>query len=151
MKAVDATLNDFIGCVQENGNSRKPRAIPVAAQSKAAVASAYGDTGEPHGGVWDRRQIPEIADPDAYAIVVECDTRNSILRKGSLVVAAPQAELNEGDRVVVRLATAEIILADLVARSQERIVIKRLCGNDENKVLPVDEVAAMHRIVWAEQ
>lgn len=151
LEAVDATLDDFIGCVHENGNGHRPRVIPVAAQSQAAVASAFGDTGEPCGGVWDRRQLPDISDPEAYAIVVECDTRNSVLRKGSLVVAAPQANVSEGDRVVVRLASAEIILAELVGRGEERIMIKQLCGDGENQALTSGEVAAMHRIVWAEQ
>ena len=151
LEAVDATLDEFIGCVHRNGDRRKPREIPVAAQSKAAVASAYGDTGEPSGGVWDRRQLPEINDPDAYAIVVECDTGCSMMRSGSLVVAAPQANVDQGDRIIVRLASSEIVLAELVGRSEERIVIKPLCGGGENQALPVDEIAAMHRIVWAEQ
>ena len=156
LEAVDATLDDFVSFVHENGNEenrngRTPHAIPVAAQSQAAVASAFGDTGEPRGGIWHRRQIPEISDPDAYAIAVEGDAYRPVLRDGALVVAAPQANMHQGDRIVVRLASAEIILAELVGRSEERIVIKPLCGDGENQALTIDEIAAMHRIVWAEQ
>lgn len=151
LEAVDATLDEFVGFVQVNGNGFGPRQIPVAAQSRVALEGAFGDTGEPKGGAWDRIQFPDICDPDAYAIVVECDCHGPILRDGARVVAAPNAGLRPGNRVVVRLTSAEIILAELIERNDDRIEIMSLCGDAVAQTFMSDQVAALHRIVWVEQ
>ncbi|HUT48393.1 MAG TPA: helix-turn-helix transcriptional regulator [Alphaproteobacteria bacterium] len=151
LEAVDATLDDFVGFVQENGSGRVPHAIPVATESKAAVPSAYDESGGPYGNTWDHMAFPGMRDLDAYAIAIEGDEYHPVLRDGALVVAAPHADLRAGDRVLVRLASAKFIFGELVRRTDDQIEIGGLCGDDENRTLMADEVAAVHRIVWAEQ
>jgi phage repressor protein C with HTH and peptisase S24 domain len=151
LEAVGATLNEFVGFVEADSNGGRERHIPVAAQSAAAVDSAFGDTGGPQGAAWSRRQLPEINDPDAYAIVVEGDTHLPVLRAGALVVAAPHAGISPGDRVVVRMTSADLILAELVRETPEVLEVKTLGRGSEPWTIARDKVAAMHRIVWAEQ
>jgi phage repressor protein C with HTH and peptisase S24 domain len=150
LEAVGATLNEFVGLVEADSNGSDRLRIPVAAQSAAAANSAFGDTGMPQGTAWSRRQLPEINDPDAYAIVVEGGTYCPVLREGALVVAAPHVGIGPGNRVVIRLVSAEILLAELVRRGPEGLEIRPL-GGGEVRRLRTDEVAAVHRIVWAEQ
>ena len=151
LEAVDATLDDFVGFVHENGSGHYSRAIPVTTESKAAVASAYDESGGPRGSTWDYMAFPGMSDLDAYAIAIEGDEYRPVLRDGALVVAAPHAGTRAGDRVLVHLASAKIIFGELVQRTGDQIEIGCLCGDNENRTLMADEVAALHRIVWAEQ
>jgi phage repressor protein C with HTH and peptisase S24 domain len=152
LEAVGATLNEFVAFVDADiGEGNYLRRIPVAAQSAAAASSAFGDTGQPQGAAWSRRQLPEINDPDAYAIVVENTAHHPVWREGTVVVAAPRAETSPGDRVVVRTKTAGIILAELVRRGPDGVVIRLLRQIDDTRLIPNEEVAAVHRIIWAEQ
>jgi phage repressor protein C with HTH and peptisase S24 domain len=151
LEAVGATLNEFVGFVEADTNGGPRRDIPVAAQSAAAVNSAFADTGAPQGAAWSRRQLPEINDPDAYAIVVEGDAHLPVLRAGALVVAAPHAGKSPGDRIVVRTTSADLILAELVSKSAEALEVKPLGGTGQPWTIAKDNIAAVHRIVWAEQ
>lgn len=152
LEAVGATLNEFVGLVEADMDSLDGgRRIPVAALSAAASNTAFGDTGEPQGAAWSRRQLPEITDPDAYAIVVEGKSYQPVLREGALVVAAPQTGANPGDRVVVRMNSARLILAELVRRGPEALEIRAISGSHAVQTIPNAEIAAVHRIVWAEQ
>jgi phage repressor protein C with HTH and peptisase S24 domain len=152
LEAVGASLNEFVGFVEaESDNGDQTGRIPVAAQSAASTTTAFGDTGEPQGPTWSRRQLPEINDPDAYAIVVESRAHHPVWREGTLVVAAPQARTSPGDRVVVRMKSADIILGELVRQGAEGIDIKPLSSDDATQTIADDEIAAVHRIVWAEQ
>jgi phage repressor protein C with HTH and peptisase S24 domain len=156
LEAVGASLNEFVAFVEaesgnDNGVGDQARRIPVAAQSAAAATTAFGATGEPQGPAWNRRQLPEINDPDAYAIVVESTAHHPVWREGTLVIAAPQARTSPGDRVVVRMKSADIVLAELVRQGPEGIDIKPLFGDDATRTIAKDEIAAVHRIVWAEQ
>jgi len=151
LKAVDTTPGDFVGFVCEPAVRPEAQRIPVADQSKAAAASAYDETGGPSGSIWRTMSFPGLRDPDAYAIAVEGDAYRPVLRDGVLVVAAPHAGARAGDRVVVRLKSPELVLAELVTRSAEAIEITSLCGNGVGRTLAADEVAALHRIVWAGQ
>jgi len=152
LEAVGASLNEFVGLVEAEVDSVEGgRRIPVAAQSAAASNAAFGDTGVPQGAAWSRRQLPEITDPDAYAIVVEGKSYQPVLREGALVVAAPQTGANPGDRVVVRMNSARLILAELVRRGPEALEIRAISGGHEVQTIPNAEIAAVHRIVWAEQ
>jgi phage repressor protein C with HTH and peptisase S24 domain len=152
LEAVGASLNEFVGFVEAaSDNGDQTGRIPVAAQSAASTTTAFGDTGEPQGPTWSRRQLPEINDPDAYAIVVESRAHHPVWREGTLVVAAPQARTSPGDRVVVRMKSADIILGELVRQGAEGIDIKPLSSDDATQTIADDEIAAVHRIVWAEQ
>ena len=152
LEAVGASLNEFVSFVEaESDNGDQAGRIPVAAQSVASATTAFGDTGEPQGPTWSRRQLPEINDPDAYAIVVESRAHHPVWREGTLVVAAPQASTSPGDRVVVRMKSADIILGELVRQGPEGIEVKPISGDNATQTIANDEIAAVHRIVWAEQ
>jgi phage repressor protein C with HTH and peptisase S24 domain len=151
LKAVGATMSDFVGLLEGQSDGTQARRIPVAAQSAAAAKSSFEDAGEPRGNVWHYRSLPAISDPNAYAIVVEGNANHTVLRVGAIVVAAPHAVKAPGDRVVVRTESAELVLAELVAQCTEGIKIKPLGGKDGPRRLFNDQVATVHRIVWAEQ
>jgi phage repressor protein C with HTH and peptisase S24 domain len=151
LQAAGATLDEFVGFLSESGGGRYSRRIAVAAQSKAATASAFNELGGPCGGAWSHILFPDMSDPDAYAIEVEGDEYRPVLRQGALVIAAPHASVRTGDRVVVRLASGDIILAELVRRGADRIEIGPLAGGQDARTLMTDEVAAIHRILWAGQ
>jgi len=123
LDAVGTSLNEFVGYVE----GAMPPGAPVT-----------------------QKQLPEVDDPDAYAIVIERDDYRPVLRKGARVVAAPHAPRRPGDRIVVRLSSSELILAELVREEPGKLEIRPLTGG-EARVVDRGQIAALHRIVWAEQ
>lgn len=144
LEAVGATLNEFVGFVEAEDNGKMGYASAAAAQATAAP-------GEPQGAGGGRRQLPEINDPDAYTIVVQGDAYLPVLRNGARVVAAPHASIGPGDRVVVRLSSAELVFAELVRESEAALEVKPLGPSGAPWTIGKGTVATVHRIVWAEQ
>lgn len=146
LEAVGATLNDFVGFVEAGEYERRSGPPP---------AATFGDAGEPPGRAAEhapssRLQLPEIDDPDAYVLVVAGDANDPVLREGARVVAAPNAPKEPGDRVVVRRASAELVFAELVRDEGGAVEVRPLTGGAPLVFAP-DDIAAVHRIVWAEQ
>ncbi len=68
-----------------------------------------------------------------------------------MVVVSPSAPIRRGDRVVVRTARGEAMAKQLVRRSARKIELRSLNPEHPDYVFDLQDVAWMHRIVWASQ
>ena len=151
MDAVEATLEELFRLIETNQSRRKMGNVPTAAESDAAVSSAYSDGGVPFGPVWKFSTLPNVADPMAYAIRIESNDYRPALAPGGLVVASPNAPIRSGNRVVVRLQEDRIQLAVLLDTTADGINVGPFCGETVRRELPTDHIATLHRIVWVAQ
>ncbi len=159
-KVLDATgvsLEDFTALVNGartlNSSARPPqqRRIPVIGLAQAGGAGYFDDGGYPIGGGWDEVNMPDIADPNAYALEISGDSMEPVYRDGDLVVVSPAAPIRRGDRVVVRTAAGEVMAKELTRRSARRIELHSLNPAFPDYAFELPEVSWMHRIVWASQ
>jgi phage repressor protein C with HTH and peptisase S24 domain len=127
------------------------RRVPLIGLAQAGGEGYFDDGGYPVGGSWDEVSLPEIADPNAYALEISGDSMEPVYRDGDLVIVAPSAPIRRGDRVVVRVADGQVMAKQLTRRSARRIELKSLNPEHRDYSFDLAEVTWMHRIVWASQ
>lgn len=135
------------GTVGRNGARR----VPLIGLAQAGGDGYFDDGGYPAGGGWDEVSLPEIGDPNAYALEISGDSMEPVFRDGDLVIVSPGAPIRRGDRVVVRTMAGEVMAKQLTRRSARRIELRSLNPEHPDYSFDLAEVGWMHRIVWASQ
>lgn len=156
LDAVGAGIDAFAALVGgaralPGGRAIANRRIPLIGLAQAGGEGFFDDGGFPVGGSWDEVGLPEIADPNAYALEISGDSMEPVYRDGDLVIVSPAAPLRRGDRVVARTVAGEVMAKELTRRSARRIELKSLNPAYPNYAFDLAEVHWMHRIVWASQ
>jgi phage repressor protein C with HTH and peptisase S24 domain len=158
LDATGASLDAFSELVSgaralsSGGVNRSPvRRIPLIGLAQAGGEGFFDDGGYPVGGGWDEVSLPEIADPNAYALEISGDSMEPVFRDGDLVIVSPSAPIRRGDRVVVRTSHGEVMAKQLARRSARRVDLRSLNPAHPDYSFDLTDVAWIHRIVWASQ
>jgi len=148
-KATMAEFVAFVGTVPGAGGTL--RRIPVIGYAQAGSRGFFDDAGFPTGTGWDELLFPELGDPHAYALQISGESMAPVYRDGDTIVVSPQANLRRGDRVVLRTSAGEVMAKQLARRGTRQIELASLNAAHEDRVLAVEDVAFVHRIVWVSQ
>jgi phage repressor protein C with HTH and peptisase S24 domain len=158
LEATGASLEAFTALVSgaralaSNGIARSvSRRIPLIGFTQAGSDGYFDDGGYPVGGGWDEVALPEVGDPNAYALEISGDSMEPVYRDGDMVIVSPSAPIRRGDRVVLRTLRGEVMTKQLSRRSARRIELRSLNPEHPNYSFDLTEVSWMHRIVWASQ
>ena len=127
------------------------RRIPLIGFARAASNGVFDDGGAPVGSGWDEVTLPEIGDPNAYALEINDNSLEPVFRDGDRVIVSPAAPIRSGDRVVVRTLRGAMMTRQLARRSARHIELHSLNPGHPSRRLDLAEVAWMHRVVWAIQ
>jgi phage repressor protein C with HTH and peptisase S24 domain len=127
------------------------RRVPLIGFAQAGGDGFFDDGGFPIGGGWDEVSLPEIGDPNAYALEISGDSMEPVFRDGDLVIVSPASPIRRGDRVVVRTLNGEVMAKQLTRRSARRVELKSLNPDHPSYSFDLTEVNWIHRIVWASQ
>src|SRR3954452_3904385 len=87
--------------------------VPLIGLAQAGGEGYFDDGGYPVGGAWDEVSLPEVSDPNAYALEISGDSMEPVFRDGDLVIVSPSAPIRRGDRVVVRTVEGEVMTKQL--------------------------------------
>src|SRR6478736_8279623 len=127
LNATGASLEAFTALVSgaralaSNGAARNAaRRIPLIGLAQAGGDGYFDDGGYPVGGGWDEISVPEIGDPNAYALEISGESMEPVFRDGDVVVVSPAAPVRRGDRVVVRTGKGEVMAKELRRQSAKR-------------------------------
>ena len=127
------------------------RRIPLIGFAQAGGDAYFDDGGYPVGGGWDEVTLPDVADPNAYALEISGDSMEPVFRDGDMVIVSPAAPIRRGDRVAVRTVAGEVMAKQLARRSAKRIELLSLNPAHPDLTFELSEVSWVHRIVWASQ
>jgi phage repressor protein C with HTH and peptisase S24 domain len=127
------------------------RRIPLIGLAQAGSNGYFDDGGYPVGGGWDEVSLPDLPDPNSYALEISGDSMEPVFRDGDIVVVSPAAPTRRNDRVVVRTVAGEVMAKQLSRRSARRIELRSLNPEHPDRSFDLGEVAWVHRIVWASQ
>lgn len=133
------------------GGGVTARRVPLIGLAQAGGEGFFDDGGYPVGAGWDEVGLPEIADPNAYALEISGENMEPVFRDGDLVIISPAAPVRRGDRVVVRTRSGEVMAKELARRSARRVELRSLNPTHPGFTFELPELAWMHRIVWASQ
>ena len=158
LSATGASLEAFTALVSgaralsSNSVARGvPRRIPLIGLAQAGAEGFFDDGGYPVGGGWDEVSLPEIGDPNAYALEISGDSMEPVYRDGDMVIVSPASPIRRGDRVVVRTNVGEVMAKQLARRSARRVELKSLNPLHPDFSFDLNEVAWVHRIIWVSQ
>jgi phage repressor protein C with HTH and peptisase S24 domain len=158
LDATGASLEAFTALVSgaralsSNGATRtQARRIPLIGLAQAGAEGFFDDGGYPVGGGWDEVSLPEIGDPNAYALEISGDSMEPVFRDGDMVIVSPAAPIRRGDRVVLRTGRGEVMAKQLTRRSARRVEVKSLNPEHPDYSFDLTEIAWLHRIIWASQ
>lgn len=131
--------------------SRPIRRIPLIGLAQAGSAGYFDDGGYPAGGGWDEISVPEIPDPNAYALEISGESMEPVFRDGDTIIVAPSAPVRRGDRVVVRTNGGEVMAKELLRQSARKVELASLNPSHPNYSFDLAEITWTHRIIWASQ
>ena len=155
LAAVSATLEQFTALVTGSSrpmsSARLPHRIPLLGLAQAGGDGFFDDAGFPVGGSWDEVSVPEIGDPNAYALEISGDSMDPVFRDGDMVVVSPLAPLRRGDRLVAKTWAGEVMAKQLTRKSAKRVELKSLNPAHRDRSFDLTEIAWLHRIIWASQ
>jgi len=152
-KILDATgssVEEFISLVLSSGDIKK-RTIPLIGLAQAGGGGFFDDGGFPVGAGWDEVDFPNVGDEHSYALEISGDSMQPLFREGDVIVVSPAASIRRGDRVVVKTQEGEVLAKELKRRTGKFIELKSLNPKHEDRVVPVENVVWMARIMWASQ
>ncbi len=153
--ATGATLEAFSALVSGQraiaSRSAAARRIPLIGLAQAGGSGYFGDGGYPAGVGWDEVSVPEVGDPNAFALEISGDSMEPVFRDGDMVVVSPAAPVRRGDRVVVRTNAGEVMAKQLARQSARRVELRSLNPAHPDYSFELSEITWLHRIIWASQ
>jgi len=150
LSATGASIEEFIGLVGEGGAAR-PRMVPLIGLAQAGAAGFFDDAGFPAGSGWEDIAFPEIADEHCYALEIAGESMLPVYRDGDRIMVSPSGNLRRGDRVVVKTRAGEVMAKLMGRMTAQRIELKSFNPAFEDRGFALNEIAFVHRIVWASQ
>lgn len=149
LNATGATLGEFVGLIEEQEESARLRKLPKLRFAMAAQPGYFDAVGKPQRSNWDEIAFPEVPDPHAFALEISGDGLLPVYRNGDFVVVSPSAEVQAGDRVLLRSLQGELLIAELLEKAGDRLRIKSLSREHVVRDLPAAQVQWFSRIAWS--
>lgn len=161
IEATGTTLADFLAVVAESGGGRATQHLPLLDLAELAQPGRLDAQGLPlarRGGLprggeadWDGLPFPDLQDDRAFALTVAGEMLQPVFRDGCVLVVSPRAETRRGDRVLLGRVSGEVLCRTLQRKTLTRIELAGFGPLADELSLDVQDVAWMHRIVWASQ
>ncbi|PCJ59380.1 MAG: DNA-binding protein [Rhodospirillaceae bacterium] len=151
LAAMDCSFGDFLIYLGGDAAEGLAQRVPVIGFAEAGDQGFFDDAGYPTGCGWDETVFPKSRDPHAYALEISGDSMQPIYRDGDIVVVSPQANIRRGDRVVLKTKEGEVLAKELKRQSSKQIELLSLNRAYGDRIIPIENVEWMARIVWVSQ
>ena len=149
--ATGASFAEFVALIDADAACPGGRRMPLVACTEAGAGGLFDPAGRPTGERWRFVDAAFPDDPDAYALLIACGRREPVYRDGALIILSPAADIQTGNRVVVKTASGKILVKQLVHRTARKVELMPLGTAGSRRTLAAAEIAWMTRIVWATQ
>jgi phage repressor protein C with HTH and peptisase S24 domain len=150
LAATGASVEEFMSLLSKK--VRRPALpVPLIGFAEAGSGGYFDDGGFPVGSGWDEISFPDVDDEHAYALEVSGNSMEPLYRKGDILIVSPAARLRQGDRVVVKTKSGEVLAKELKRRSAKSVELRSLNPAHKDRTLPASDVIWIARIVWAKQ
>ena len=151
LTATGASLGEFVTYMEDGPDGGVFRNIPLIGFAQAGSEGFFDDAGYPAGGGWDEIPFPDVGDPHAYALEISGDSMIPAYRDGDTVIISPGASVRRGDRVVTKTKAGEVMAKVLRRKTAHRLELTSLNPDHEDRLLAVEDVDWVARIVWVSQ
>jgi phage repressor protein C with HTH and peptisase S24 domain len=150
LDATGASLAEFLNFVHGD-NDQPVRSLRRTDFSVAGRNELFDVKGHPLDTGWDALVFPNLDDPAAYALEISDDSLLPVYRDGEVIVISPAAPVRRGDRILVKTSQGNILTGELRRRTAKTVEVRAFNPQAGDRVLPIDEVIWLSRIIWASQ
>ena len=151
LTATGASVEEFVGLLNGEDVNFAGLGLRRIGYNVVSEPGFFDSEGRPMGNGWGRMPLPEMADPDAYAIEIRGQALSPTYADGHVLVISPASRVDAGHRVVVRLSDGSVVFGNVARRSPEEVELTTLDGTAASLVVPKNDIAWISRIVWAIQ
>jgi len=153
LAATGASLDEFLSLVNEHDSaqSRELKLIPLIGFAQTGGGGFFDDGGFPAGTGWEEVAFPQLRDENIYALEITGDSMMPVYRDGDRIIVSPNAGIRRGDRIVVKTKDGEVMAKILQRQTARTLELASFNVEHKLRVIPVDEVVWMARILWASQ
>ena len=151
LDATGASLSEFVSLVGDGAGTAPLQRVPVIGYAQAGSAGYFDDAGFPAGSGWDELLFPSLGDPHAYALEISGDSMEPVYRDGDTIIVSPAAQIRRNDRVVVKTTGGEVMCKQVGRLTAQRVELRSLNPEHEDRAFALTELAFMHRIIWSSQ
>jgi phage repressor protein C with HTH and peptisase S24 domain len=151
LRATGATLEDFLRLVEPGAELRRSM-IPLIGMTQAGAGKFFTDEGLPTGGPgWDEIDFPDFGQEKVFGLEVTGDSMLPLYRDGDILIVSPTASVRKGDRVVVRTTGGEVTAKELKRRTAKSLELRSLNPEHPDRLIAMEDVAWVGRVMWARQ
>jgi phage repressor protein C with HTH and peptisase S24 domain len=155
-KLLEATGESFDAFVANGTYLPPPPAVPVVTVPLIGLAQAgaggfFDSAGFPAGQGWDEVKLPTGQEGGLYALEVTGDSMLPLYRDGDRIVVSPTEQVRRGDRVVVKTRDGEVMAKILARQTAKQVELHSLNPDHKPRVIDVNDVEWIARIIWASQ
>lgn len=150
LEATSTSLEDFLGLVHSSAPP-KNHTVPLIGMAQAGAGGFFTDGGFPAGSGWDEIAFPDSGLAHSWALEISGDSMLPVYRDGDIVVVNPEAPVRRGDRVVVKTTDGEVLAKELKRQTGKTLELRSLNPAHEDRVLSMDQVEWIARILWSSQ
>jgi len=151
LNATGASIEDFTALLVGAEPHGETRYIPLIGLAEAGSKGYFDDSGFPVGAGWDQIAFPDLAEEHAYALEISGESMMPIYRDGDRIIVSPTGNLRRGDRVVLKTQSAEVMVKQIARLTATRVELKSLNSEYEDRTFELNELAFIHRVIWASQ
>jgi phage repressor protein C with HTH and peptisase S24 domain len=149
LAATGVNVETFVSLIADSAGAAQ--AVPLIGFAEAGAGGYFDDGGFPVGKGWDEIAFPAVTDEHAYALEISGDSMQPAYRDGDVIIVSPAAPVRRGDRVVVKSKDGEVMVKELKRQTAKTVELKSLNSEHPERVLSLDDVVWIARIVWASQ
>jgi len=149
LAATGTSIEQFVALI--NDGKGPAQAVPLIGLAQAGAGGYFDDAGFPVGKGWDEISFPQVDDPHAYALEIAGDSMEPAYRDGTIIVVSPAVPVRRGDRVVVKTRDCEVMAKELKRKTARTVELRSFNPAHGERILNLDDVQWIARIVWASQ
>jgi phage repressor protein C with HTH and peptisase S24 domain len=149
LAATGVSVEAFVSLIADSNGAAQ--AVPLIGFAEAGAGGYFSDGGFPVGKGWDEIAFPAVTDEHAYALEISGDSMLPAYRDGDVIIVSPGAPVRRGDRVVVKTQAGEVVVKEHKRQTAKQVDLKSLNADHPERVLSLEDVVWVARIVWASQ
>lgn len=151
LEATGATLSDFVNLVGPESNLITWQNTPSLPYSAAQKPGSFDGRGRPSGDAWSWRRLPRTGDPNTFALEIDLPDFAPIYRRGDLLLLSPLAEPDDGARMLLRLASGELLLQEVQQRNLQILEVRSIQRTGPVTGIRRGSISWTARVLWTGQ
>lgn len=145
LTATGASLEEFTRLIDPKV-ARARAMIPVIGMRKARLGRSWNDGWPIDGPDWDEVALAPAGEK-MFAIRVDGRDLEPVFRAGDVVILSPTASMREGDRVMIRMRSGDIVAKKIVGHDRTTFRIRALAEEHADRAVPKHEISWIARVM----